>query len=43
VPVHTYMLAQHGVPILELVELEALARYDPIGFDASRPPAASHG
>jgi kynurenine formamidase len=26
VPVHTYLLAQHGVPILELVDLEALAR-----------------
>jgi kynurenine formamidase len=25
VPVHTYLLAQHGVPILELVDLEALA------------------
>lgn len=26
VPVHTYLLAQSGTPILELVELEALAR-----------------
>lgn len=26
VPVHTYLLAEHGVPILELVDLEALAR-----------------
>jgi kynurenine formamidase len=26
VPVHTYLLAQHGVPILELVDLEGLAR-----------------
>lgn len=26
VPLHTYMLAQHGVPIMELVNLEALAR-----------------
>jgi kynurenine formamidase len=26
VPVHTYLLAQHGVPILELVDLEALAQ-----------------
>jgi len=25
VPIHTYLLAQHGVPILELVNLEALA------------------
>ena len=25
VPLHTYLLAQHGVPILELVNLEALA------------------
>jgi kynurenine formamidase len=26
VPVHTYLLAQHGVPILELVDLEALSQ-----------------
>lgn len=26
IPVHTYLLAQHGVPILELVHLEGLAR-----------------
>ena len=26
VPLHTYLLAQHGVPILELVNLEGLAR-----------------
>ena len=26
VPLHTYLLAEHGVPILELVDLEALAR-----------------
>jgi len=26
VPLHTYMLAQHGVPIMELVNLEGLAR-----------------
>ena len=25
VPLHTYLLAQHGVPILELVNLEDLA------------------
>ena len=25
VPLHTYLLAQHGVPILELVDLEGLA------------------
>ena len=25
-PVHTYLLAQQGVPIIELVNLEALAR-----------------
>ena len=25
IPVHTYLLAQHGVPIMELVNLEALA------------------
>lgn len=26
VPVHTYLLAEHGVPIMELVNLEALSR-----------------
>jgi kynurenine formamidase len=26
VPLHIYLLAEHGVPILELVDLEALAR-----------------
>lgn len=26
IPVHTYLLAQHGVPIMELVNLEALAK-----------------
>jgi kynurenine formamidase len=26
VPVHTFLLAQSGIPILELVDLEALAR-----------------
>lgn len=26
VPVHTYLLAEHGIPILELVNLEGLAR-----------------
>jgi kynurenine formamidase len=26
IPVHTYLLAEHGVPIMELVNLEALAR-----------------
>ncbi len=26
VPLHTYLLAQHGVPIMELVYLEDLAR-----------------
>ena len=26
VPVHTYLLAEHGVPIIELVDLEGLAR-----------------
>jgi kynurenine formamidase len=25
VPLHTYLLAQHGVPIIELVDLEELA------------------
>ncbi len=26
VPLHSYLLAQHGVPILELVNLEGLAK-----------------
>jgi len=26
VPVHTYLLAQRGIPIVEVVDLEALAR-----------------
>ena len=25
IPVHTYLLAQHGIPIMELVNLESLA------------------
>ena len=25
IPVHTYLLAQHGIPIMELVQLEGLS------------------
>lgn len=32
VPIHTYLLAEHGVPTLELVDLEGLSRDAVYGF-----------
>ena len=36
VPVHTYLLAQHGIPILELVYLEELAKDKGLFFRVHR-------